>query len=139
MRPIPRFGYLGGGLLTSAGALGLAVTGLSEPLTPHGQHLLLFEVNPAQNVLHLVIGLVMVAGAAASDAAARTTALVASAALGTLGLVGLAMMGPAGNALALDAWSTVAHLGLAAWGTTATLRDTGHRGAPADSTAVRHP
>lgn len=119
------FGHLGGGLLTAIGALGLAVTGLAAPLTPMGQHLLVLEVNPAQNMVHLTLGLVMVLGAAGSDTAARTTTLVATATLGTLGLVGLVMAGPAGNALALDGWNNALHLGLAAWGAVATLR-TGH-------------
>ena len=34
-----RFGELGGGLLTAIGALGLAVTGLTDPLAPVGHHL----------------------------------------------------------------------------------------------------
>lgn len=124
MHATARFGYLGGGLLTAIGVLGLAITGLADPLTPRGQHLLFLEVNPAQNVLHLVLGLSMVLGAARSTTTARTSAAVASAALGMLGLVGLALAGPLGNPLALDVWGNALHLCLAAWGTAATLRHT---------------
>lgn len=122
MSATTRFGYLGGGLLTATGVLGLAVTGLADPLTSRGEHLLLLEVNPAQNLLHLALGLWMVIGAAASPSAARSTALTSTAVLGTLGLVGLALTGPAASPLALNAWGNGLHLGLAVWGAMATLR-----------------
>lgn len=122
VRTTRRFGYLGGGLLTIAGALGLAVTGVSDPLAPEGQYLLALEVNPAQNLLHLLLGLLLTVGAAGSDNAARTTALVTSAALGMLGLLGLALDRPAGNPLALNGWGNALHLGLAVWGATVTMR-----------------
>jgi len=116
-----RFGHLGGGLLTAVGALGLAVTGLAAPLAPSGQRLLVLEVNPAQNLVHLALGLTMVLGAAGAPRTAATTALVATVALGTLGLVGLLLAGPSGNPLALDGWNNALHLGLAGWGALATL------------------
>lgn len=138
MSAIARFGYLGGGLLTVIGALGLAITGLAEPLMPNGQHLVVLEVNPAQNLLHGALGLFMVFGAAGTSTLARSTALVASAALATLGLVGLALVGPPGNPLALDAWGNALHLGLAGWGAVATLRQSA-RSPRVDTTAMRHP
>ncbi len=122
MSATTRFGFLGGGLLTATGVLGLAVTGLADPLASHGEHLLLLEVNPAQNLLHLALGLWMVVGAAASPSAARSSALTSTGVLGTLGLVGLALTGPAGSPLALNGWGNGLHLGLAVWGAMATLR-----------------
>lgn len=132
-----RFGELGGGLLTAAGALGLAVTGLADPLAPAGQHLGMLEVNPAQNLLHLVLGLAMVAGGVAGSGVARLSAATAAAALGMLGLVGMVLTGPSGNPLALNGWANLLHLGLAGWGATATLLDT-DRADRTDTTAVRH-
>lgn len=129
MSATTRFGHLGGGLLTTAGALGLALTGLADPLSTEGRTLLLVEVNAAQNLLHLLLGLVLVVGAAGSTSASRASTMVASGALGMLGVVGLAMNGP--NPLALDAWGNALHLGLAAWGAVALLRDT-HTDATAD-------
>lgn len=120
-----RFGYLGGGLLTAIGALGLAITGLTAPLSPMGQHLLILEINPAQNLLHLALGLAMVAGAAGSPQVARVAAAAGAAALAMLGVVGFALAGPTSNALALDTWGNILHLGLAGWSATATLRDAG--------------
>lgn len=117
MQTVIAFGSVGGGLLTVLGALGFAVTGVADPLNPQGQHLLLLEVNPAQNVLHLGLGLSMVVAAAGSWSVARTWALVASSALGMLGLLGLALTGPGGNPLALNGWGNLLHLGLAVWGT----------------------
>lgn len=122
MSATTRFGHLGGGLLTATGVLGLAVTGLADPLAPHGAHLTLLEVNPAQNLVHLALGLWLVIGAAGTASAARSSALTATATLGTLGVVGLALAGPGGNPLALNAWSNGLHLGLALWGIAATLR-----------------
>lgn len=126
MSATTRFGHLGGGLLTAVGALGLAVTGLATPLAPSGQRLLVLEVDPAQNLAHLALGLTMVLGAAGAPRTAATTTLVATVALGTLGLVGL-LAGPEGNPLALGAWNNALHLVLAGWGALATLltvRDT---------------
>ena len=117
-----RFGYLGGGLLTAIGALGLAITGLADPLVPSAQHLLVLEINPAQNLLHLLLGLAMVAGGAASPVVARYAAASAAAALAMLGLVGIVLAGPGSNPLALDTWGNLMHLGLAGWGVAATLR-----------------
>lgn len=122
MSATTRFGFLGGGLLTVTGVLGLAVTGLADPLASRGEHLLLLEVNPAQNLLHLALGLWMVTGAAASTGAARSSALTSTAVLGTLGLVGLVLTSPASSPLALNGWGTGLHLGLAAWGAMTRLR-----------------
>lgn len=138
MDPARRFGELGGGLLTAIGVLGLAITGIAEPLAPMGQHLLVLEVNPAQNLLHLVLGLAMVVGGVGSPRVARISAAAAAAGLGMLGLVGLALVGPTGNPLALNGWGNLLHLGLAGWGATATLRHT-DRSSRTDTTAVRHP
>lgn len=137
MHAVARFGHLGGGLLTATGALGLAVTGLARPLTPRGEHLLLLEVTPAQNLLHLALGLAVIVGAAGTASTARTTALLATAILATLGVVGLALATTA-DPLALTTTSATLHLGLAAWGGTATLLDTHAATAPSDTT-VRHP
>jgi hypothetical protein len=120
---VEQFGYLGGGLLVALGAIGLAITGLSDPLGPQGRELLVFTVNPAQNLVHIVLGLLMVGGAAGSHVSARTTMLIASAALGTLGLVGLALNSPTGNPLAINGWGNLLHLGLAGWGTMVLIRD----------------
>lgn len=133
-----RVGYLGGGLLTVTGVLGLAITGLSAPLTSTGQQLLLLEVNPAQNLLHLGLGLALVAGGAGTPRTSRVTTAAAAAALGMLGLVGLALAGSPADPLALNGWGNLLHLGLAAWGATATLRGTPRRAAPTDTTAARH-
>lgn len=138
MAAAARFGYLGGGLLTTAGALGLAVTGVGDPLQPSGHHLLVFEVNPAQNVLHLLLGLAMVLGAAGALGTPRTVALVATSVLGTLGVVGLVLAGPPGNALGLDLWGNALHLVLAGWGAAATLRSASVTARPVDP-SPRHP
>ncbi len=122
MTATTRFGHLGGGLLTATGVLGLAVTGVADPLAPHGASLTVLEVNPAQNLVHLALGLWMVIGAAATPDTARSATLTATATLATLGVVGLALVGPGGNPLALNAWGNGLHLVLAVWGITATLR-----------------
>ena len=95
-------------------------------------------MNPAQNLLHLGLGLAMVAAGTRNGGVARIAAPTAAAALGMLGLLGLTLSGPTGNPLALNGWANLLHLGLAGWGAAATLRDT-DRGARADTTAMRHP
>lgn len=123
MGTVTRFGHLGGGLLVVLGAIGLAITGLADPLATQGRQLLVFTVNPAQNLVHIVLGLLMIGGAAGSHTSARTTMLIVSAALGTLGLVGLVLSGPTGSPLAINSWGNLLHLGLAGWGTMVLIRD----------------
>ena len=139
MAPATRFGLLGGGLLVALGGLGFAVTGAARPLTSSGARLLGIGVNPAQNIVHVQIGMVLVLAATSSTSAARTATLLAAAALGVIGLFGLALVRTTGDPLGLNGWSNALHLGLSAWASMAALRSTpttgaemAHQHAPSD-------
>ncbi len=117
-----RFGHGAGTMLVALGALGFAVTGTDDPLAGNGPSLLVLEVNPALNLLHAAVGTVVVGGAAASPRAAHTTTMLAAAALGVLGLLGLALSRMDANPLALNTWDNLLHLALSTWATVAAVR-----------------
>lgn len=145
MPPTAWFGTVAGGLLATLGVLGLAVTGLHGSAgTP--QRLLVLVVSPGQNLLHVVLGVAMVAGVTRPDAATtHLTAVVGTTVLAALAGVGLLAPAPIAGPLALGGAVTVLHLGLAGWGTAATLRTTHARSrssggpTPPRTTATRNP
>lgn len=106
-----RFTAVAGSLYTSAGILGLSLAG-ADPLTAAtGPMLGIFRVNGLLSLAHLIAGLACLLGFLMAGASARTVTLLASAAFGVLGLLGLAMLSSGGgNVLALNGADTLAHL-----------------------------
>ena len=59
------FGFVFGAAYILVGLVGFALTGFSDFAAPDGHLLLVFEINPLHNVVHLLIGSAMI-GAASS-------------------------------------------------------------------------
>lgn len=112
MNSLPlRFTATSGALFTALGLLGLAVTGFDNLTAQTGPEVLVFRVNGLLSLAHLIAGGACLAATAfAGDAPARNVTLLCAAAFGTFGLLGLAMLGEAGNILALNTPDTVLHL-----------------------------
>lgn len=108
--PAVRFARWGGVVLASAGIVGLALTGLTDLTSTTGARLWVFEVNALQNLLHLLVGGVLVVVSAASATTARTVVATTAAAFGVTGLLGLALVGTEANVLALNHAANAAHL-----------------------------
>lgn len=95
------------------GLVGLALTGFSDFVSTEGELLLVFEVNPLHNLVHLGIGAGLIAGAMASSAGLRAVAWTIGAVYLLVGIVGFFIMDTSANILALNAADNLLHIGTA--------------------------
>jgi hypothetical protein len=119
------------------GLLGFTVSGHHEFAGEHGGNLLgIFAVNGLHNVVHLLVGVVLIGAAAAGRAAAKGANTAVGAVYLLVGLLGLIVGGGSLNLLALNAPDHVLHfasaiallgVGLAADRTGSTRRVASHR------------
>jgi hypothetical protein len=108
-----RFAQIAGTLYVSVAVLGVAATGWNDPWATSGTVVLGLEVNAMHNLLHLLIGGSLLAGAAAGEDEARVLVLLTAGASGVLALIGPAMTGTDANVLALNTTDNVVHLATA--------------------------
>ena len=92
------------------GLLGFAVTGFSDFAgTNTGDNLIVFEINPLHNIVHLAIGaLLLLSSRAVSTAKGANTAVGAVYLL--VGVLGLFLIGTDANILSLNGADNVLHL-----------------------------
>lgn len=114
--PARRFGDVAGAAYLAVGVVGFAVTGFSDFATSRGERLLVLEVNPLHNLLHVLLGVALLVAASRSQEAATTAAITTAGALGTAGLLGLMISGWE-TPLALNGADNVVHLATAAGAT----------------------
>jgi hypothetical protein len=118
--------------LVALGAIGLAVTGFDDLATDSDANLLGLEVNPLQNLLHLVTG-VAALGLAATLRGARACGWMLAIVYGAVAAYNvIAMNEPAIDLLGADGAGTILHAGLAVLGLTIALLPV-RRGLPAGS------
>ena len=111
------FGYAFGGVYIAVGLIGFALTGFSGFAATEGPRLILFEINPLHNIVHLLIGGGLIAGAAGGEAAARKVTTLVAATYALVGVVGLFLVGnDTLNILALNHPDNLLHLATAAVG-----------------------
>lgn len=65
------FGYAFGAVYLLVGAVGFAITSGLELFATEGKNLVFFEVNPLHNIVHLLVGGLLVVGASKGLKAAR--------------------------------------------------------------------
>jgi hypothetical protein len=92
------------------GLVGFAVTGFSNFAgTDTGDKLLVFEINPLHNIVHLAIGaLLLLSSRAVATAKGANTAVGAVYLL--VGILGLFLIGSSANILSLNGADNVLHL-----------------------------
>lgn len=122
-----------GAVYLLVGALGFAYTaGVGFVATSGGLLLGIFEVNPLHNIVHLLVGAVLLLAGLVSVRAAKGVDIVIGAVYLLLGIVGFFLVGTALNILALNTFDHFLHLasaivllgvGLAADRTTATTTE----------------
>lgn len=78
-----------------------------------GGTLIIFEVNPLHNIVHLAIGAVLLGAATSSVRAARAANSAVGATYLLVGLLGLFLVGSPANILALNGADNVLHFGSA--------------------------
>ncbi len=98
-----------GAIYLLVGLLGFAVTGFSNFAgTNTGDNLIIFEVNPLHNIVHLAIGaLLLVSSKAVATAKGSNTAVGAVYLL--VGILGLFLIGTSANILSLNGADNVLH------------------------------
>jgi hypothetical protein len=101
-----------GAVYLLVGLAGFVVTSGVGFAATEGENLLLFEVNPLHNVVHLGIGAALLL-ASRSVSAAKAVNVTVGAVYLLVGVVGLFLVGTAANIIALNAADNVLHLGSA--------------------------
>jgi hypothetical protein len=94
------------------GVLGFAVTGFSNFAGTEGDSLLGFEVNPLHNIVHLGVGILLLA-ASRTVASARSANMLVGGVYLLVGIVGLFVLDSDANILALNGADNVLHLATA--------------------------
>jgi Domain of unknown function (DUF4383) len=103
-------GYVLGVVFLLIGALGFAVTGGVGFADQDGNTLLGFEVNPLHNIVHLLVGAVLLLGASRGVAAARSANIAIGGTYLVVGIIGLFILDSSANILALNSADNVLHL-----------------------------
>ena len=103
-------GYVLGIVFLLVGALGFAVTGGVGFASREGNTLLGFEVNPLHNIVHLLVGAVLLLGATRGVAAARSANIAVGGTYLVVGIIGLFILDSSANILALNSADNVLHL-----------------------------
>ena len=119
-----------GWTFVAVGVAGFILTGFGDFFGVDGEQLILFGVNPAYNLIHLVLGATYLIGARATEAGARAVVLVLSSAYLLVGVLGLLLIDTSANILAINQADNVLHLAIGALGI-AVVALAGRRGAQA--------
>ena len=105
-----RIGTIFGIVYLVVGLLGFVVTGLSGFAATEGNRLILFEVNPLHNLVHLGIGAALLAAARAGVGASRTMNTLVGSVYLLVGIAGFFLIGSNANLLALNVADNLLHL-----------------------------
>ena len=103
-------GYVLGVVFLLVGALGFAVTSGVGFASQDGKSLLGFEVNPLHNVVHLLVGALLLVGATRGVAASRAVNTAVGGVYLLVGIIGLFILDSSANILALNSADNVLHL-----------------------------
>lgn len=115
MRPIAKtIAYAFGIVYLVVGLVGFAVTGFGDFVGTEGHILVLFEVNPLHNIVHLGVGIALIAGAASNSAGLRGVAWTIAGVYALTGVLGFFIAGTDFNILALNTADHFLHLTTAA-------------------------
>jgi uncharacterized membrane protein YuzA (DUF378 family) len=94
------------------GLAGFAVTGGVGLFATEGEPLIIFDVNPAHNIVHLAVGALLLLGSRTVRSAKAVNTLVGAVYL-VVGILGLVIIDTSANILALNGWDNVLHFGSA--------------------------
>lgn len=107
-----KFGYVFGAVYVVVGVVGFAVTSGVGFADASGDELIIFELNPLHNLVHIAIGGVLMA-AAGNATQSRIINLTVGGTYLAVGTVGLFITGSDANILALNHPDNVLHLATA--------------------------
>ncbi|MEV7973550.1 DUF4383 domain-containing protein [Cellulomonas sp. NPDC089187] len=95
------------------GIVGFFITSGVDFAGTEGKTLIVFEVNPLHNIVHLLIGALLLGAAAASVKSAKAANTAVGAVYLVVGIIGLFLVGSSANILALNGADNVLHFGSA--------------------------
>lgn len=99
-----------GAVYLVVGLLGFFVTSGVEFFATEGRNLIIFEVNPLHNIIHLAIGAALLIAGLGSATAAKATNTTVGAVYLLVGILGLFLTTSALNIIALNGADNVLHL-----------------------------
>lgn len=100
-----------GAVFVILGLVGFTVSGGHDAIGTEGGHLLgLFEVNVAHNLVHLVVGIALIAAAALSNSIAKLANIVVGAVYLLVAVIGLIIINGDLNILALNGLDNGLHV-----------------------------
>jgi hypothetical protein len=103
-------GYAFGAVYLLVGLLGFMVSGGHGFAGEHGGMLLgVFMVNPLHNVVHLLVGALLIAGARGGVRMSRSVNALVGGVYLLVGVLGLVVVGSAANIIALNSADNVLH------------------------------
>ena len=102
-----------GGVYLLVGLVGFAVTGGVGFADTEGNPLIVFEVNPLHNIVHLLIGAGLLFAALRGPGLAKGANTLVGAVYLLVGLLGLFLVGSSANILALNGADNVLHFATA--------------------------
>ncbi len=105
-----RFGYLFGAVYVLVGVVGFALTGGVPFAATEGPTVVLFDVNPLHNLIHIAVGGLFLVGAAAGAAWSWKVNRLIGVVYLAVGAVGLFLIGSDLNILALNHADNGLHL-----------------------------
>jgi hypothetical protein len=103
-------GYVLGIVFLLVGVLGFTVTSGVGFASQDGKSLLGFEVNPLHNIVHLLVGALLLFGATRGVAASRAVNTAVGGVYLLVGIIGLFILDSSANILALNSADNVLHL-----------------------------
>lgn len=93
------------------GLVGFFLTGFSGFASTDGPVLILFQVNPLHNIVHLLLGAVYLIGARSTEEGARAVVTVLSLAYLAVGVAGLFVIDTSANIVAVNQADNFLHIG----------------------------
>lgn len=114
LSPNQWFGYVVGAVYVVVGLAGFAVTGGVGFADTSGESLLGFEVNPLHNLVHILVGLTLAAGARMGGRDARLLNTSVGGTYLAVGIIGFFVTGASINILALNHPDNLLHVATAA-------------------------
>lgn len=107
--PNRMIGAVFGAVYLLVGVAGFFVTSGVAFAATEGEALIVFDVNPLHNVVHLLIGGALLVAALSSTVAAKATNTTVGAVYLLVGVVGLFLVGSSANIIALNGADNVLH------------------------------
>ena len=99
-----------GAVYLLVGIVGFFVTGFDKFATYNTDKLLGFQLNPLHNIVHLLVGAVLLYAATRGVAAARSANIAVGGTYLVVGIIGLFILDSSANILALNSADNVLHL-----------------------------